>query len=164
MPNDAASIDGVQPYSCSTCRQRKVKCDRRSPCSNCAKADKPCSFVPPVRGKRKRTKPPRESLHAKLIRYESLLRSYGAPIEQTQSSASDGFGSDTSSQRDQADDDELGRECKKSADLFSYQNTRAKLVIGGGTSRYYDSSLWSSLGQTVSHLSPWPFNTTTPIK
>ncbi|KAB8228296.1 uncharacterized protein BDW43DRAFT_323019 [Aspergillus alliaceus] len=68
-------------YSCLTCRQRKVKCDRRTPCSNCVKAEKQCSFIPPVRGKRKRTKPPREGLHAKLKRYEELLRSYGVKVE-----------------------------------------------------------------------------------
>ncbi|KAF3063954.1 putative C6 transcription factor [Daldinia childiae] len=73
--------DDLKSYSCMICRQRKVKCDRRNPCSNCVKAEKQCSFVAPVRGKRKRTKLPKESLHAKLKRFEELLKSYGAKIE-----------------------------------------------------------------------------------
>ena len=80
---------GMKTHSCLPCRQRKVKCDRHTPCSNCVRAGKQCSFVPPVRGKRKRTKPPREGLHAKLRRYEELLRSYGAPIEPSEAGADD---------------------------------------------------------------------------
>lgn len=156
MSNDSVPSEGTHTFSCLACRERKVKCDRGSPCSNCAKADKLCSFVPPVRGKRKRTKPPRESLHAKLMRYESLLRSYGASIEQLQNCTSDDIGSDTSSPPDQAQGGEGVQEGGKSASLFSYQNIRAKLVTSGGTSRYYDSALWSNLGQAVSHLSPLP--------
>ncbi|RDL34315.1 uncharacterized protein BP5553_07443 [Venustampulla echinocandica] len=71
----------LKSYSCLTCRQRKIKCDRHNPCSNCIKATWQCSFIPPVRGKRKRTKPPKEGLHAKVRRYEKLLKSYGAKVE-----------------------------------------------------------------------------------
>lgn len=77
--------DGLKDYACLPCRQRKVKCDRHVPCNNCGKSDNPqqCSFVPPTRGlwKRKQTKPPKESLHAKLKRYEDLLKSLGANLD-----------------------------------------------------------------------------------
>lgn len=71
----------LKDHSCLICRQRKVKCDRRNPCSNCVKGVQQCTFVAPTRGKRKRTKPPREGLHAKVRRYEELLKSYGVKIE-----------------------------------------------------------------------------------
>jgi len=71
----------LKTYSCLTCRQRKIKCDRHNPCSNCVKAARQCSFIAPVRGKRKRTKAAREGLHAKLRRYEELLKSHGVKIE-----------------------------------------------------------------------------------
>jgi hypothetical protein len=74
----------LKSYSCLICRQRKIKCDRHNPCSNCVKARRQCSFIPPVRGKRPKTKAPREGLHAKLRRYEALLKSYGAQIENTE--------------------------------------------------------------------------------
>jgi hypothetical protein len=55
------------------------------PCNNCRKSNgaQQCSFVPPARGswKRKQTKPPKEGLHAKLKRYEDLLKSLGADID-----------------------------------------------------------------------------------
>ncbi|KAF2123215.1 hypothetical protein BDV96DRAFT_15587 [Lophiotrema nucula] len=78
---DDRDADGLKSYACLTCRQRKVKCDRHVPCNNCTKANRECSFVPPARGKRKRTKPAREGLHAKLRRYEEQLKSLGAQIE-----------------------------------------------------------------------------------
>ncbi|KAJ5195353.1 C6 transcription factor [Penicillium cinerascens] len=71
----------LQRFSCLACRQRKVKCDRRDPCSHCIKASRECSFVVPVRGKRKSTKPVKEGLHARARRYEEMLKSYGAKIE-----------------------------------------------------------------------------------
>jgi hypothetical protein len=37
-----------------------------------------------MRGKRPKTKAPTEGLHAKLRRYETLLKSYGAKIEATE--------------------------------------------------------------------------------
>jgi hypothetical protein len=74
----------LKSYSCLICRKRKTKCDRRNPCSNCVKTRRECSFVPPVRGKRPKTKLPYEGLHAKLRRYEDLLKSYGAKIEATE--------------------------------------------------------------------------------
>jgi hypothetical protein len=77
----ATRNDGLKSYSCLICRQRKTKCDRQNPCSNCVKSRRQCSFIPPVRGKRPRIKAQSEGLHAKLRRYEELLKSYGAKIE-----------------------------------------------------------------------------------
>ncbi|KAE8356385.1 hypothetical protein BDV28DRAFT_145261 [Aspergillus coremiiformis] len=41
--------DDLKNYSSLACRQRKIKCDRRTLCSNCVKTEKPCSFIPPAR-------------------------------------------------------------------------------------------------------------------
>ncbi|KAJ5999041.1 hypothetical protein N7451_006851 [Penicillium sp. IBT 35674x] len=46
-----------KPYSCVVCHNRKVKCDRKEPCSNCAKANVECLYrspPPPRRRKRER--------------------------------------------------------------------------------------------------------------
>lgn len=152
--SNSAPTPHVQGFSCLPCRQRKVKCDRRSPCSNCEKTDKECSFVAPVRGKRKRTKPPRESLHAKLRRYERLLESYGDTGElSVQSSVTSDveLDSDASSLRQrpgtaspQGDSDTV----KKPR---GQQEPEARLVVDKGNSRYYDSPLWSNLGDAVSN-------------
>ena len=85
--SEAPKSGGValKDYACLPCRQRKVKCDRNVPCNNCRKSNgaQQCSFVPPTRGlwKRKQTKPPKEGLHAKLKRYEELLKSLGVDID-----------------------------------------------------------------------------------
>lgn len=123
-------------YSCLPCRQRKVKCDRHTPCSNCVKAEKQCSFIPPVRGKRKRTKRPREGLHAKLKRYEDLLKSYGAKIEP--SDDFDNSDSETASQHDvEMHEDAEPRSNTRSAS-FGLEETKPKFITKEGTSRYFD--------------------------
>ena len=40
------------PRTCVTCKRRKVKCDRISPCGNCIKAQIPCKYPPPGRAPR----------------------------------------------------------------------------------------------------------------
>ncbi|KAI1406850.1 C6 transcription factor [Hypoxylon sp. FL1857] len=139
---------GLKNYSCLICRQRKVKCDRRNPCSNCLKAEKHCSFIPPVRGKRKRTKPRREGLHARLKRYEDLLKSYGANVEPSEEL--DDSESETASQPDvEMEDAESRSESRVS--LFGLEEAKPKLITKEGTSRYFESALWSNLGDEHQH-------------
>ncbi|KAL8786109.1 MAG: hypothetical protein Q9213_002974 [Squamulea squamosa] len=67
-----------QPHSCVTCQRRKVKCERRYPCSNCVKHGSVCEFrapAPPRR--RKRRASPDPDIHAKLKRAEEILQGYG---------------------------------------------------------------------------------------
>ncbi|KFZ14260.1 hypothetical protein V502_06152 [Pseudogymnoascus sp. VKM F-4520 (FW-2644)] len=40
------SLAGLNPRSCTRCRKRRVRCNRRSPCDNCIKAQIGCSFPP----------------------------------------------------------------------------------------------------------------------
>jgi hypothetical protein len=125
--------DAVKSYSCLTCRQRKVKCDRRAPCSNCVKAEKECSFIPPVRGKRKRTKPLKEGLHAKLKRYEELLKSYGAKIEPSEDSDSE-----MASQDDVETNEDTESQARSQSDIFGVQENQPKLITKDGSSRYFE--------------------------
>ncbi|KAK7423570.1 hypothetical protein QQX98_001028 [Neonectria punicea] len=48
-PASSASDPGLKIWSCVICRRRKVKCDRRDPCSNCVRAGIECHF--PVTGR-----------------------------------------------------------------------------------------------------------------
>jgi hypothetical protein len=52
-----ASSNNIQKHSCMLCAQRKIKCDRKSPCSSCIKANVECMFAcgapPPPRRYRK---------------------------------------------------------------------------------------------------------------
>jgi hypothetical protein len=113
----------LKSYSCLTCRQRKIKCDRHNPCSNCVKAARQCSFIPPVRGKRKRTKAPKEGLHAKLRRYEELLKSYGAKIEPSEydgDSDSETLGKVSQPDVDMTEDEDEDAEFRSRTDRGSF--------------------------------------------
>ncbi|KAI1764471.1 putative C6 transcription factor [Hypoxylon sp. FL1150] len=143
--------DGDFGFSCLACRQRKVKCDRRPNCSNCTKALKQCVFVAPVRGKRKRTKPRRESLHAKLKRYEELLESYGANVELSEDFDESDSDPETASRPDAEMDEGVKPSSRSQGDPFRLEDTKPQLVTKEGTSRYYDNALWSNLGDQFQH-------------
>jgi hypothetical protein len=125
----------LKAYSCVSCRQRKVRCDRRAPCMNCTKAERQCNFIAPVRGKRKRTKPPRETLHARLKRYEEMLKAYGAKIEP--SDGTDMSDSETESQslNTPASSDGAISVIKKQD---PGDPMPPKFIMKEGASRYYD--------------------------
>ncbi|CRK40515.1 hypothetical protein BN1708_008242, partial [Verticillium longisporum] len=60
--------------ACVLCQHRKIKCDRNTPCSNCLKANVPCtpSTPAPVRKRRR----PNQDLQERLARCEALLKQY----------------------------------------------------------------------------------------
>ncbi|KAI9150510.1 putative transcriptional regulatory protein C139.03-like protein 8 [Paramyrothecium foliicola] len=69
------SPQAQQKHACSICARRKVKCDRTVPCSNCVKANAPCTYdAPAVPRPRKRAAD--EDLLARLTRYEHLMRKH----------------------------------------------------------------------------------------
>lgn len=61
---------GLNARSCVTCRRRKVKCDKRVPCSNCTKAQTQCVFPAPGRAPRR----PREGAKPVSEREALLLK------------------------------------------------------------------------------------------
>ncbi|TFA97828.1 Transcription factor vrtR1 [Trichoderma ghanense] len=164
----------LKGFSCLSCRQRKVKCDRRAPCINCVKAERQCSFVAPVRGKRKRTKPPKETLHARVRRYEEMLKAYGAKIEpcedEDESESETGSGSGTS---------EMGQVVPMKLPTCRASEEKPKFIMKEGASRYFDrygfysvksmqlkmgfsydisSAIWSNLSEDFQHPESTNFN------
>lgn len=57
--------------ACVLCQQRKVRCDRGSPCTNCIKHRAQCVPAPQVRRRRRF---PERALLDRIRKYESLLR------------------------------------------------------------------------------------------
>jgi hypothetical protein len=82
-----------------------------------------------VRGKRKRTKPHREGLHAKLERYEKLLSIHGIKSE-----PSDDI-DDSDSESDACMDEDADAVDTTQSTL---EETKPKLIIREGVSRYFD--------------------------
>jgi hypothetical protein len=69
-------------HPCLLCQQRKVRCDRNEPCSNCIKAGvAKCEAAPQYPPRKRKKRFPEAELLARLRRYERHLRSYGADID-----------------------------------------------------------------------------------
>lgn len=68
-------------HSCILCQQRKVKCDRQKPCSNCIKARAECIPSAPLQPRRRKRKLTEIDLAARLRKYEHLLRTHGVKID-----------------------------------------------------------------------------------
>lgn len=132
LPVQPAPEMGSASFSCLTCRHRKVKCDRRTPtCSNCSKSGRECSFVSPVRGKRKRTKTTEESLPARLQRYEEMLKSYGAKIEASEAGEDSDLDAVSETNTEQPPVTERTSGSKQ-------RTTGSKIIVKDGTSRYFE--------------------------
>ena len=130
---------GLKPFSCLTCRQRKIKCDRNNPCSNCTRGGRPCSFVVPMRGKPSRRKPVREGLHARLRRYEEMLKAYGADIEpsvkENDNNISDG---EAVSEPDVEMTEDTKSVVGSVRSHVEFDESKTRLVNNNGSSRYFD--------------------------
>ena len=70
---DSQSSKSQRMLSCSTCQQRKVKCDKNIPCANCVKSQRQC--IPATQAPRRRKlRFPERALLERLNKYEDLLR------------------------------------------------------------------------------------------
>ncbi len=79
-PPATTTDQGLKKHSCVLCAQRKVKCDRKDPCSACVKADAQCIFTAPPTTRRYRKRYAEENVFARLKRYEELLKSNGIDL------------------------------------------------------------------------------------
>lgn len=68
-------------YSCALCHRRKVKCDKKDPCTYCVKNRVPCVPAASTVSKPRKRRFPEAELLARLRRYEAALKDYGADID-----------------------------------------------------------------------------------
>jgi hypothetical protein len=79
---DAANVLKVtRGTSCVLCQQRKVRCDKSKPCSNCVKAGVECRVIPPQPPRRRKKRISERDLVARLRKYETLLAQNGIEFE-----------------------------------------------------------------------------------
>lgn len=71
----------IKLISCVQCQQRKVKCNKESPCSHCTKSRLECIYRPPAPPRRGKRKPTEADLLARLRRCEELLRGSGIQVD-----------------------------------------------------------------------------------
>ena len=151
--------------SCTTCRKRKVKCDKRHPCSNCSKAGIECIFPGPGRAPRRTRKPPDTELLARLRRLEGVVQSLGkgidedgetviepAEAEQEQSQVPQQNGTEDAKpmvpclgakMHEPKKDDQANKMMVKEF---------GRLVVEDGRSRYVSNKFWTSLSDEVAEM------------
>ena len=157
---------GLNPRSCVTCRRRKVKCDKKQPCSNCARAKIECIFPGPGRAPRKSRKPADGELMERLRRLEGVVQSLNAQVEEheqqdaerekaagacpsTNDAGGGGGGGDGGCPN--------GTD-KESANVIvdnsveGLETRFGRLVVDQGRSRYINNSFWASLNNEVRHV------------
>ena len=166
---DESPLPNLNPRSCTTCRRRKVRCDKRHPCSNCQKAGIECVFPGPGRAPRRSKKPPDTELLARLRRLEGVVQSLGKGAngedlvqegddngirrestgdEQVQGTAP------TAKKQESNDKDRKRSNCPKKHREHKERTVLDKdfgrLVIEQGRSRYVSNGFWTSLTEEVS--------------
>lgn len=162
MSDDASAraAAGLNPRSCVTCRRRKVKCDKKQPCSNCARAKIECIFPGPGRAPRKSRKPADGELMERLRRLEGVVRGLNAQVEEHElADAEREKRSASACPLGDAGNEQGG--CPSGRDLVGASvaadnsveglETRfGRLVVDEGRSRYINNSFWASLNNEVS--------------
>ncbi|KAJ5823202.1 Transcription factor [Penicillium robsamsonii] len=159
-----------KPRSCVVCRSRKVRCDKRAPCSNCRRANIACVLPPTDRPPRwarhldrlnnavsklqasQEPEPVAEDLMEKLHNLEGLVQELRMQLQQAKSVAnsaaegSSGVGSPESSAHDRQSN-------PSSISTTNLQNKFGRLVLQDSSrSRYVSSGFWSRVNDELDGL------------
>lgn len=164
-PNGSSNLAQPNPRSCVTCRKRKVRCDKRHPCSNCNKAAIECVFPGPGRAPRRSRKPPDAELLARLRRLEGVVQHLGKNLDEDTETVDDAVKEEplTTEPGEETDtkpgehEKKIPKACgmfngpqpqKKSVDGMTKEFGR--LVVEEGRSRYVSNKFWNSMSEEVS--------------
>lgn len=157
----------LKPRSCVVCRSRKVRCDKRAPCSNCRRANIACVRPPTDRPPRwaRRLNPVNSTLSdprvaqdtdivgnrvmERLHSLENLVQKLRDQLEQAKSAAnsaaggSSGVGSPEGSTHDRQSN-------SSSVGTASVRDRFGRLVLqDSNQSRYISSGFWSIINDEV---------------
>lgn len=164
------AASGLNSRSCITCRKRKVKCDKRHPCSNCNRAAIECIFPGPGRAPRRSRKAPDTELLARLRRLEGVVQSLGKGIDEEAESTNEPIevpkqeyeplqpnGPGISSTKDIKPIKGCGmigmhEPNRASADTASLTKEFGRLKVENGKSRYVSNKFWNSLSEEVAEM------------
>lgn len=151
----------LNPRSCVTCRRRKVRCNKREPCSNCVKAGIDCIFPGPGRAPRKARRPPDVELLSRLRRLEGVVESLGGTdaIEKLVSAnqTSDSQAATRPSQtppitRDDIPKPSRAEKVESPKVVSKTADEVGRLVIDDSRSLYVSNRIWTSIGDQVEEL------------
>ncbi|KAL2826804.1 fungal-specific transcription factor domain-containing protein [Aspergillus cavernicola] len=155
-----SSQDSLALRSCITCRRRKVRCDKRSPCSNCVKAAIECIFPPPGRAPRKTKRPPAENVEllSRLRQLESIVEAaitnpngQPAPAPAPSQQRNDRLSGEPPA-RTQTEGETGCPRLTAQNQSVSLEHEFGRLVIEDTRSRYVSNRYWASLGDQIEEL------------
>jgi hypothetical protein len=149
--------------SCVTCRRRKVRCNKRCPCSNCARAGIECTYPPPGRAPRKTKRPQDAELLARLRRLEGVIehlseKNAAAAVQRSPEQQQANVPAATqerpayvppSTETEENGGCPFNLDPKKPLQPHNLQHEFGRLVIDEGRSRYVSNRFWASLGDEV---------------
>ncbi|CAG8130601.1 unnamed protein product [Penicillium nalgiovense] len=140
-----------QQLSCVTCRRRKVKCNRRDPCSNCLKTGIACVFPASARKFQRASKPPKIDVIDRLKRLEDMVKNIQHPVfPETTTSPMDTAGNGIVTAFEKCPffdtDPRVTRQKHGSPEEFG------RLMVDNGYSRYISNRLWASLSDQIDEL------------
>ena len=159
-----ASAPPRKVRSCFVCRQRKVKCDKRSPCGNCRRANIPCvlpSAERPPRWARRQellannavaASQAEESGDAQLmerLRYlEALVQDLNDQLRQARSNYGSSTGPSPGSNSHNQDEHSTLQTSPAASDGIGKQFGRL-VVQDSGQTKYVSSGFWSRIDDEV---------------
>ncbi|KIX96500.1 uncharacterized protein Z520_07766 [Fonsecaea multimorphosa CBS 102226] len=146
----------AKAFSCIRCFERKVKCDKQSPCTNCVKSKVECIFRIPPAPRRRKKRTQEDLLLARLKKCEELLKSKGVDIDSeigsTGPAASTTLGSPSSShpitsphQLSPDAETVLARQREIFLTYPPELRKSGQLIVDQGKSRFIENPLWASL-------------------
>ncbi|RJE24967.1 Transcription factor [Aspergillus sclerotialis] len=148
--NPTPSIPNTQ--ACVRCRKRKVRCDRKHPCNNCASHKAECEYQDPLPRRRKRNLPESEdgTILSRLRLYEDALRKAGiepSSIDGRESAhgiASAGIATTSAKTIEPKVGQTSTPEKSESSRLG-----QGRLIAKGGRSIYLDNNFWRTVSNEL---------------
>ncbi|KAI0395127.1 hypothetical protein F5Y17DRAFT_425318 [Xylariaceae sp. FL0594] len=135
--------------SCHLCRQRKVKCDRHQPCSNCLRARVPCTFPP---GAGRAVKRPRQPVDDKVLNRIAHLELTIQQLLQQLSSGPPTKVIDAATATDEGPSAAPTAAAATAAPQGTLVPEHGRLLVGESQSRYVGNLLWADLTESIAEL------------
>ncbi|KAF5009747.1 hypothetical protein FDECE_4093 [Fusarium decemcellulare] len=138
--NPTAASRSPRVLACVLCQQRKIKCDRNFPCSNCIKASVVCTPSTPAPARKRRR--PNQVLQERLTKLEALLDQYSAagPPPQTDETPQEASGASSAPSP-------MPPSATSDSPLPA-----GKIVVEDGSVKFMDSYLWGIIHENLKEM------------
>ncbi|KAJ5918340.1 hypothetical protein N7454_010715 [Penicillium verhagenii] len=154
--NKATPARAPNPRSCVTCRSRKVRCDKFSPCSNCRRANIACIYPSgdrPPRWVRRLERPVTGEVMERLHHLEGLVKELTGQLEQAHAAAKSPTASSNSPGSSTHDNELASSGTTSFAGPGNVPNKFGRLALNDASrSRYIGSGFWSWVNDEIGDL------------